>query len=909
MKKHAISKVLLAILTSAGISSLANAATLGTLTTYSFLNEPLHALIEVSGVSADKNIDTIKATIGTVEMYRNSGLRRPDWLDQASITVTRMDNGKIALKITAPTPIEDPASALIVQLTIENVAAKKEYALILDPKDSKEAQQLISSLAQTSPASPSSAPPQDANTQIQSPIVSQNGTQIIKKPSTKISIKKNQQSVEDSSLNKNIKPLKAPSNNDNNEQITVSSGDTLGKIVSKMPTNASAHQWMVAFVKQNPHAFDANNINRLKSGAILKVPTSEQANEISREIASQEVSQQMHDWNSWRQNALKSASSKTLVPDSQGQGSIQKAPAPKVSQEDALKIEQSPKSKANEIAQNKQAQEANDRAKELEKIAQDMRSLLELKNQQIAKMQKELEELQNSKKTPVPEQNKTTAPPKDKPLPQNEAPANGTEKPTPTPSTSPTPDASTNESKDAKADDKSTESVQNTTPPASEATAATPSTTTVPPVASDAASQPVAKPKAPAASKPKVRQPLVIPPVEEPKPEELDVLGLIASPFGAGAGAILALLFGLFGFKQYQKRKQRLSGATRSPETIGPGNAAAIDATQLPEDLELSQVEEHIKGSDTFYAFGKFEKALHEVQLSLDIEPDNANALIRALRCCAKTNQSELFAKYHQDLLESAEQTDQMLAEAKALEAELFENKTENSFLSEIDSGSGMSSLEEFLAPHDDSATQVTQEEPQSLKTPITELNFELDSKILEEPEPAPQTQVAEVSTQEQILDFKPSTLDAPRNEHSVSVKTDENLMEFNLPSLSTDDTESTSNSTPVTESFDLSLPDDLSSTPSGLEDFVVAQNVEIQPLNIEPLIAPTLDVDSQLNESISLAENKTENAEMRTMFDLAKAYHEMGDVEGAKELLNEIIQEDADGIVGQEAKKFQQSI
>lgn len=886
MKKQTISKVLLAILTSAGFTTFANAATLGTLTTYSFLNEPLHALIEVSGVSADKNLDAISATIGSAEMYQQSGLRRPAWLEKAQISVARMDNGKIALKITAPIPIEDPASALIVMLTIENVAAKKEYALILDPKDSKESQQIVSSLAQTSPVYTPNVITQDnekfdtkseSNTQIKSPLVSQNGTQIIKKPSTKVSIKKEQQSVEEVAA-RNVQPNNGTPNN---EQITVASGDTLGKIVSKMPTNSSAHQWMVAFVKQNPHAFEANNINRLKSGAILKIPTSEQAKETSRELASKEVSQQMQDWNSWRQSALRSASPKTKVPDSLGQGSVQKAPTPKVSQEDALKIEQSPKSKANEIAQNKQIQEANDRAKELEKIAQDMRSLLELKNQQIAQMQKELEEIKDLNKKPTiqPEQAQQAVP-----------------------------------AQSAASEPSTTENnVQKDTKPAEQnpnAPVAQPAT----PAASQPAPQPVAKPKTPSASKPKVRQPLVIPPVEEPKPEELDLLGIVASPFGAGAGAILALLFGLFGFKQYQKRKQRLSGATRSPETFGPGNVGEIDPTQMPEDLELSQVEEHIKGSDTFYAFGKFEKSLNEVQLALEIEPDNANALIRALRCCAKTHQSDLFAKYHQDLLESAEQTESMLTEAQTLAKEIFESKTQNSFLSEMDSGEGLSSLEDFLSPHDDNAnaTENIPNDSQQIQVPITEINFEIDSKILEEPETTASATFSATSAQEEILDFKQASKEVKPNtekteKYGITDKSDDNLMEFNLPNLNIDKTQIEDQSTaPVSESFDLSLPDDLSPTPSGLEDFVVPQNVEIQPLNIQPLISPEPNIQSQ---SLSLDSNQSENAEMRTMLDLAKAYHEMGDVDGAKELLNEIIQEDPDGIVGQEAKQFQQSI
>jgi pilus assembly protein FimV len=79
----------------------------------------------------------------------------------------------------------------------------------------------------------------------------------------------------------------------------VQRGDTLWGIASRMRPDSSLtmNQTMVAIYETNPQAFDGN-INRLKAGALLRVPSADGVFQISRGDAFAEVKRQNEDWQS-----------------------------------------------------------------------------------------------------------------------------------------------------------------------------------------------------------------------------------------------------------------------------------------------------------------------------------------------------------------------------------------------------------------------------------------------------------------------------------------------------------------------------------------------------------------------------------------------------------------------------------
>jgi pilus assembly protein FimV len=78
-------------------------------------------------------------------------------------------------------------------------------------------------------------------------------------------------------------------------------GETLRKIAGEVkPDGVSMEQMLVALYRENQAAFAGNNMNRLKTGQILKVPKAEDANKIAQKEANTEIRTQVADWKSYR---------------------------------------------------------------------------------------------------------------------------------------------------------------------------------------------------------------------------------------------------------------------------------------------------------------------------------------------------------------------------------------------------------------------------------------------------------------------------------------------------------------------------------------------------------------------------------------------------------------------------------
>jgi pilus assembly protein FimV len=86
------------------------------------------------------------------------------------------------------------------------------------------------------------------------------------------------------------------------QRITVVRGDTLGQLaMQNLPVNVSLDQMLLALLRSNPEAFVASNVNRLKAGAVLKLPSAAEATTVARAEARQTIIAQSRDFNAFRQ--------------------------------------------------------------------------------------------------------------------------------------------------------------------------------------------------------------------------------------------------------------------------------------------------------------------------------------------------------------------------------------------------------------------------------------------------------------------------------------------------------------------------------------------------------------------------------------------------------------------------------
>lgn len=84
-------------------------------------------------------------------------------------------------------------------------------------------------------------------------------------------------------------------------RVKVKSGDTLSGIASRVrPASVSLEQVLVSLYRENPSAFAGNNMNRLKAGQTLTVPNAEAMASIDLQSARREISLQADDWRAYR---------------------------------------------------------------------------------------------------------------------------------------------------------------------------------------------------------------------------------------------------------------------------------------------------------------------------------------------------------------------------------------------------------------------------------------------------------------------------------------------------------------------------------------------------------------------------------------------------------------------------------
>ncbi|MFZ4878328.1 FimV/HubP family polar landmark protein [Janthinobacterium sp. Mn2066] len=185
----------------------------------------------------------------------------------------------------------------------------------------------------------------------------------------------------------------------------VKPGDTLSRIASQLkPSGVSLDMMLVALYRANPDAFKGENMNRMQAGRILAVPGAETIRATSAAEAKSVVTAHAIDFEAYRNKlAGQVAQSKPAKSVQPGQSTAGKISATKVEEkptavseaQDKLKLSKAESaakaagksavaSDEDKIAKAKQVEEAASRVKELEKNVSDLEKLMAVKNKAMA---------------------------------------------------------------------------------------------------------------------------------------------------------------------------------------------------------------------------------------------------------------------------------------------------------------------------------------------------------------------------------------------------------------------------------------------------------------------------------------------------------------------------------------------
>lgn len=376
----------IAILTSV-VSIDAYALALGRITVQSALGEALRAEIDITEINASEAA-TLQATIASPEAFKAAGIEFMPVLNGVQISMQRRTDGRSFLRLMGSRPISEPFVDLILEANWSSGRIARDYTMLFDPpglrSNTTAAQGLPIAPMITRPVAIAPAPqqldtPRPAPTATDPARVATPTYAPPSPPVRPIAV---------------AKPLAAPkvqkappaSVAAGSARMTVRSGDTAGKIASQTKApSVSLDQMLVALLRGNPEAFIGGNVNRIKSGAVLAIPTPDAAAAMSAAEATQTITAQSADFNAFRRKlAAGIPTTNVASADRQASGKVQakvedRAPTNAVPDKLTLSkgaVAGKPVAAAEEkIATDRQAKESSTRVAELSKNISDLNKL------------------------------------------------------------------------------------------------------------------------------------------------------------------------------------------------------------------------------------------------------------------------------------------------------------------------------------------------------------------------------------------------------------------------------------------------------------------------------------------------------------------------------------------------------
>ncbi len=369
MGKCAFKTILIAL---AGLlPSLVFAAGLGRLTLLSALGEPLRAEIELVSLQPNEG-ENLRASLAPQEAYRQANVELNGALFDVRFTIEPRQAGQYAVVLTSTRPLNEPFLDILVQLDGASGRLVREYTFLLDPPQYKAGAAVASSAA---PIAPPAAQ----------------------------ALAREKPAAADAAAARAESPAPA-----GQASYQVKQGDTLGKIARRSaPEGVSLQQMLVALYRNNQDAFIGSNMNRLRAGRILNIPDREAALSISAEEAQRIVRSQGSAYARY-QRSIGAAVAAAPAPEEgtrQASGSItagaaEKPAAPKQAPQDQVRLSKPDDAKAGGraakaaagddlAARDKALKEANERVALLEKNVTDLQKLLQLKSAPAAQAQQQ----------------------------------------------------------------------------------------------------------------------------------------------------------------------------------------------------------------------------------------------------------------------------------------------------------------------------------------------------------------------------------------------------------------------------------------------------------------------------------------------------------------------------------------
>lgn len=877
-------------------AGFACAAGLGGINVTSSLGQPLRAEIEL--VSIDKiDKSTLSAKLASAEAFKNAGLDYPYSLPKVKFQIEERTNGNPYVKLSTIQSVNEPFVTLLVELNWSSGKLMREYTFLLDPADYKIEQPkpepvkpiepvlaapvvvpAVEPVAEAAPAAPAASEPATAEPLAEAPAeqavaeapadgaAAPTEQAVAEQASTEQALTQEDAPAEvaaatqdDLSKEEAIAEtaLSAPA-----EPIVVKRGETLGKIAARIkPADVSLERMLVALYRENAGKFDAHNMNRIRAGKILTIPQVDAIEMLPQADAEEEIRAQAADWNVYRQ---KLAAARTVAAEhadkQEAAGKISTAVTDKASTDkepakEVLKLSkgEAPTDKA--VGGGKTTAQEKAIAKEEEAIAKN--KALKEAQERTAILEKNVKDMQR-----LAELKKET--------------------------------------------------VVASAPPAAATLAAA-----APQAASEvAAAKPQPKPKA---VEPKVVEPKVV-----EQPSLIDQL--LEDPMYLAAGAAVLLLLGGAGFmvarrskqgggakKEEKAKKEEDVGAStgRIAAPIAPspdtGDFTASTPVAAAPDMASADTEEvdPIGEADLFLTFGRDAQAEEVLKEALKKNPNNIPVKLKLLTIYSTRKDTNSFLGYAREIKESGDES--AWGQAASMGRELEPSNPFYGGSGEAADTTGNRSAQASAAPSVDFDLGFGATTPASPSAGFSSQSTVVLENASQEKTTTLTSDDLRAAVQSSTpMDFditgtNPGTPSANFNTEATAVMNMDDLV-FDVTATHPGVPAMGATPAPADDgmAFTLDFPMEIKTEAPAAKPSAPDIGLGGISLDLDSLGAPA---------AAGAAGSKDENwHEVATKLDLAKAYQEMGDSAGAKEILDEVLR-DGDEQQRETAQKLLQQL
>lgn len=384
---------------------LAHSAGLGAMFSSSRLGEPLSAEIELLSVSPSE-INAIRAALASDQVYKEQSLEKPASSALIRIEVANNSKGQPVLKLSSSQPINEAFLDMLIEVEWPSGRLVKEYTLLLDPPGYQ------SNAVATPPVLPIAQSADNLSIALPDKKTAEKPAPV--KPSLAAPASNDAANAGTNA----VAASPAQANTTAPDEHTSVNGDTLYAIARQMkPSGVSVEQMVAALYQANQHAFEAENMHRLKAGKILRAPNSSQLDSMTQQEARILIAAHTAAWHAYKNVVASSvvhapAQAENRVKTTQsGKIGAPAQPLPQASvSKDVLKLsagdaktaatkdaQSTTQDKLNatqeeETARNNQLKEQQSRAEALNKQLADIKKLMALKNEAMAKAQADAEQ-------------------------------------------------------------------------------------------------------------------------------------------------------------------------------------------------------------------------------------------------------------------------------------------------------------------------------------------------------------------------------------------------------------------------------------------------------------------------------------------------------------------------------------